>query len=156
MSRYFRVSSENDKASLIDTPSAASQAARVADQPPVHWLNPVLLLSTFSSAVFLALAHHLVYNYFDDKVLSSNMDSQYQQKLISRVGTALAFLVKATLTVTISIVFSQQFWLSLGKKAERISDIDAISSVRGNILQLFRVQLWFRQWILAGLAVLMW
>lgn len=132
----------------------------ITDQRPiiarrVHWGNPLFMCTAFSLGVLSALCHHILYAHYDQRIVSSS-DGAYQQKLVIRTGTALAFLVKSTLTVAVSIVFVQQFWTSLAGSSERVSAIDSITNVRANILQFLRIRIWMRQRVLALLALILW
>lgn len=156
MSRLSFIKKARNNNASEKAPLAPAKTAPTVGKKGVHWLNPLLLNASFLAGLLLALAHHLVYSHYNGRVLSTEQDSESQQKLVIRVGTGLAFLVKAMLTVAVSIVFAQQFWVSLGRRAESVDNIDAISSIRSNILQFFRARLWLRQWLLLILALIMW
>ena len=111
------------------------------------------MLGALLTGSTLAVGHHLFYQSLDGTAASANTylvlgASISYQELNIAVGTALAFLVKASLVFSVSISFIQLFWR--GAKFSRptrpitLARLDDLYSALGNMLTLCNVLLWWR------------
>ena len=133
--------------SAAEPRSASIRRARQGEAKWVWFSSPVLMVGSLVAAVFLALGHHLFYA----SLAGTNAPTgSYRiagsvipkQRFNTAVGTAFAFLVKAALTVTIGIAYTQVYCRSAktARKGQRLSTMDATYSVMTNIFEFVRVQ----------------
>ena len=74
-------------------------------------------------ALCAAVGQHRWYNYLDDRAVHQ---VPIDQSWAIRVGTALAFLFKATAAAAVGIAFCQGFWFSVRRNAFRVNSLDAM------------------------------
>ena len=102
----------------------------------------------------MALAHHFMCVRLNDTDLDQVGVSQ---TWISRFSTALAFLVKMFFVISVGVAFIQRQWLNFHHQPYRISDIDAVTGILGNVLEFLTLGLvWFRNPLLTILAIVSW
>ena len=131
----------------------------------IHWLAPVSMLAALTAGILLALGHHLFYRRLNgtetptDDLRFGSL-SYSKQQLNIQVGTAFAFLVKASLVVSVSIAYAQVFWGAFPRsyhgKPPTLSNVDTAFSALGNVLALFNFPVWLRNPVLLSLATLTW
>lgn len=78
------------------------------------------------------------------------------QEVNTGVGTAFAFMVKASLTLSVSVAYVQVVWISIRKKANTVRSMDTIFSVLGKVSSLVDLFVWFRYPMLATLVLVVW
>ena len=135
-----------------------------AQRDHIHWLAPTSMLATFIAGTLLATGHHLFYQRLDGTEAPTGdydiASSHYsKQQLNIQIGTAFAFLVKASLVFSISIAYVQVFWsrfCSLRQVRPTLRRIDTAFSALGNLLALFNFRVWLWDPILLSLATLAW
>ena len=110
-----------------------------------------MVASLLLGTVF-AIGHDRFYHHFNGREVGSS----FQQKVIINVGTAFAFLVQTWFTTAVGLVFVQQVFVSLRRKATRVDDIDSIFNVMVNIWEFTKVKLWFRHVALLVIAIVVW
>ncbi|KAJ9607123.1 hypothetical protein H2200_008195 [Cladophialophora chaetospira] len=122
--------------------------------PPgrIDWQAPAIMVSSFILGLGAAVAHDRFYNAYNGKPVSSGLE----QKIIHNIGAAFAIVVKMFLAISTGTVFTQQLWMSLRHKSERINEIDALFAVLSNAIKFRKVGLWARHWMLALLAMITW
>ncbi len=115
-----------------------------------HWLAPATMVGSLGTGAALIVGHHLFYSYLDGKDISSGVSLSYvstQQANIA-IGTAFAFLVRASLVLAVSIAFVQVFWRSFAPKDEckpyRLKQLDSAFAVLGNITSMLNLPMWWR------------
>ena len=131
----------------------------------IHWLAPTSMLAALTAAILFALGHHLFYQKLngtetptDDLRFASLSYSKQQMNI--QVGTAFAFLVKASLAVSVSIAYTQVFWRAFSDsrhgKPPTLSNIDTAFSALSSVLALLKFRIWLRHPVLLLLATLTW
>lgn len=101
----------------------------------------------------VALAHHLMCTNLDGRAIA---DVPVSQAWISRFGTALAFLVKMTLAISVGAAYTQHQWMRLQRENFSTEDVDALTSVLGNVFSLFSSTVWTRHPLLTLVALVSW
>ena len=142
----------------------------------IHWRAPALMVVFLISALLCAVVHNQVYAAYDGKPVSTSVrENQYQiwnqdreqyesapwwmllsQQSVFRIGTALAFLVKMFLSLSLGVVYIQQLWKALCARGVALEKVDTLFGVMGNVLLLKDVSLWKSYPALATSAVLLW
>ena len=137
----------------------------MAKHTRVHWLAPTSMWCTFLAGTLLAIGHHLFYNSLDGKEASAarlhlGRLSYTEQQVNITIGTAFAYLVKASLVISVSIAYAQVFWrafeVSSLENHLALRDIDTVFSALSNALALLNFPIWLKQPTLLLLATLAW
>jgi len=81
-----------------------------------------------------AIGHHLFYVYLDGKQAS---EVAIPQSWVIRVGTAFAYLFKASLVAAVGIAFCQRVWYSARRSALQIRSLEAMFGVLADPLKFF-------------------
>ncbi|PTD02245.1 hypothetical protein FCULG_00012106 [Fusarium culmorum] len=115
-------------------------------------LTPALMTGSFFLGLSLALGHHLYYFCLDGKIVKS----QSQQQWLLRVGTGLAFLVRAFLSAAVGIAYTQILWRSLRSKPITIRGVNSLFDVIHNPFEFFTWELWTAAPLIAVVAVIAW
>ena len=102
--------------------------------------------------IALAITHHVFYSRLHQK----NIRSSNEQAWSFRIGTALANLVKAFLSVAVSIACVQHFWWILRRKPIQLSKVDSMFDVLGSAWTFLDKNLWFGGPGVAMLAGVVW
>ena len=91
----------------------------------------------------------------DFSILGSNISPQ---QLNVAIGTAFAFLVKASLVTAVSTAYLQLLWRALLRSARgsTLGNLDTAFSGLNNIISLGKVWVWWRLPLLFALAVVAW
>jgi hypothetical protein len=93
-----------------------------------------------------------LYSHYDGRIATDVATQRY----IINAGTGLAFLVKMFLAIATGTAYVQQFWLNVKHKPNSFDAIDTLYSVLGNAILFWNLNLWFRNLMLAGLALVTW
>lgn len=118
-----------------------------------NWRAPAFILSTLAAGLALALGHH----YMGVKLNNTPVeDVAVSQAWIFRFSTALAFLVKTTLAIAIGTAYVQQQWLRFHQDTFSLADVDALTSILGNVFSFFDSKIWLRNLKLTGIAIVLW
>ncbi|TIA32899.1 hypothetical protein D6C78_07919 [Aureobasidium pullulans] len=135
----------------------------MAFTPGIHWTTPTMMVSGLLAGCLLCLGHHLFYAALTGSaaptgeydIAGTNIS---KQKFNTAVGTAFAFLIKATLALVVSIAYMQAFWRSAkrSEKGQRLSTLDTTFSVLGNVLNLTKLHVWVKFPLLLLMAVIAW
>ncbi|KAH7155246.1 hypothetical protein B0J13DRAFT_582323 [Dactylonectria estremocensis] len=102
--------------------------------------------------LLLAVGHHLFYNSIDGQVV----ESSDQQVWNLRVGTGMAFVVKASLTAAASMAYTQLLWHTLRSQEISLNGIDAVFSVVNNVYGFTTMEIWLRCPALVCIAFMIW
>ncbi|KAL4744153.1 hypothetical protein BDV11DRAFT_165839 [Aspergillus similis] len=100
----------------------------------------------------LALGHHFYYFSLNGTIVPG----QTQQEWSLRIGTGLAFLTKTFLTTSVGIACVQNLWWILRMKPVRLSTLDSMWDIRGNIFNFFDPHIWLRGPNVAILGLISW
>ncbi|KAL4926437.1 uncharacterized protein BDV17DRAFT_293646 [Aspergillus undulatus] len=118
----------------------------------IGWQCPTLMVGLVISGASLAVGHHLYYRKLDGTMV----ESISEQTWAIRIGTGLAFLVKACLVSTVGIAAVQEIWATLRRKSLKLSGIDGMFAVLGNPFAFFVPDLWVYAKTLTLLAIISW
>ena len=131
----------------------------------LHWLAPATMLGALITGILFAVGHHVFYQSLDKTPVSTNAFTLFGSTISTQeaniaVGTALAFLVKASLGLAISIAFVQIFWQSArahnGAQPPTLGQLDSAFCAMDNIFTMFNLRLWWKYPLLLLLALMAW
>ncbi|QPC71977.1 hypothetical protein HYE68_002729 [Fusarium pseudograminearum] len=117
-----------------------------------HKSTLVLMTGSLLAGLALAIGHHLFYDYLNGRIVQS----QNQQEWFLRIGTAMAFLVRALLSAAIGIAYVQILWRMLRSKSVTINGIDSLFGVSHNAWDLATLELWTAAPALTIVALIAW
>ena len=142
---------------------AKSNAPASAMKRKIPWQAPTTINLALLAGLLFAVGHHLFYRHLDGqqvasedvRLLGSNISPQ---QLNVAIGTAFAFLVKASLVTAVSTAYLQLLWRALLRAARgsTLGDLDTAFSGLNNIISLSKVWVWWRLPLLFGLAIVAW
>ncbi|KAL8834326.1 MAG: hypothetical protein Q9176_007554 [Flavoplaca citrina] len=134
--------------------------------PQIHWSAPSLMVAFLLVGILLALGHHLFYASLDRQRAATTVENYgflgmqlSIQQVNTAVGTAFAFLVKASLMLSVSIAYFQIFMWSVGNYAKRgtqLVHLDVMTSALHDLVSLVSFKTWYRRPWLWLLAVVSW
>ncbi|KAJ9640699.1 hypothetical protein H2204_003328 [Knufia peltigerae] len=104
------------------------------------------------AGLVLAIVQCIFYWYLSGKTVGSTIP----QAWASRVGTALAFLVKLLFATAASTAYVQRQWLALSKTSLKIRQIDSLTGILSNLLLFRDFNLWWTHPLLSCLATITW
>lgn len=131
----------------------------------IHWLAPATMLGSLAAGIALAIGHHIFYSHLAGQEAPSGsyrlgIFAYSRQEANIQLGTAFAFLVKATLVVAVVTVYVQLFWCTILRQktgeGTRLSHIDTAFSVIDNVFDLLWVKVWLKRPFLMLLAIIAW
>ena len=127
------------------------------------WQAPATIILALLFGLLFAVGHHLFYRNLDGRKVTSEdfsiLGSDISpQQLNVAIGTAFAFLVKASLVTAISTAYLQLLWRALLRSARgsTLGNLDTAFSGLNNIISLGQVWVWWRLPLLFALAVVAW
>ncbi|KAF1845162.1 uncharacterized protein K460DRAFT_245116, partial [Cucurbitaria berberidis CBS 394.84] len=130
---------------------------------PVQWhislYTPISMIALFVSGILVAVGHHLFYSRFHGSAVLGREDgaSQYTtQTWIIRYGTAFAFVAKTLLAGAVIVGYKQHIWITLRRKANTISTIDAVFVATHDFLAFLSPSFLLKAKIPALLALVAW
>jgi hypothetical protein len=123
----------------------------------VHWKAPCTILVTYLAGLIFAIGHHLFYVSLDGKVVDAE-NRHFGQQINIAIGTAFAFLVRASLIGTIGATYWQVFWGKILREGKSLplAHLDSLAGLLGSVYEFSNVQAISRNQGLALLAVLSW
>ncbi|APA14610.1 hypothetical protein sscle_13g093800 [Sclerotinia sclerotiorum 1980 UF-70] len=94
----------------------------------LHWWKPIVWMAILLLlGVVVGLGHHFAYQ---------NLDQQphyiISQTWVHNLGSAAAFLVKTSFTLTVMLALQEVLWFSFRKKAIKISLLDKLFTLSSN------------------------
>ncbi|CZT20043.1 uncharacterized protein RCC_05900 [Ramularia collo-cygni] len=94
-----------------------------------HWHAPVVMVSSLLVGTGLAAGHHAFYSSLTGSAVSSNPINVVgwtttQQQINIAIGTAFAFLVKASLILACSTAYMQLLFRAINRKSFKLSTLD--------------------------------
>lgn len=115
-------------------------------------------MSCFPLGIIVAVGHHIYYRYHSGSPVltdDSNWDIHSQQWVL-RIGTALAFLAKTFLVVSMTEAYNQHIWTTMKKKSLSISEIDTTFNATNDPLYFWDGSYLRRVKVGATIATLAW
>lgn len=110
------------------------------------------MVSALLIGIVAAIGHDRFFQYNNGREVGSKLN----QKVVSNVGLAFAFLVKVLLVTATSTAFIQQLFYDLKRHGEKVVHIDTLFSALRNILQFRHLKLWLRHAVLLVFAATTW
>jgi hypothetical protein len=133
--------------------------------PRIHWTTPTLMVASLIVGILFALGHHLFYASLDRKHAPTSLEGHSvlgtyvsTQQFNIAVGTTFAFLVRASLMLSMSIAYFQILMWSVGKygtKGTKLGHLDVMTSALQDLVSLASFTTWRRRpwlWVLAIVA----
>jgi hypothetical protein len=139
----------------VETSAHQAESAVLLDSSrsrPGRFRCLVTMIGSLLAGLALAIIQCVVYWYLSGKTVSSTIP----QAWASRVGTALAFLVKLLFATAAGTAYVQKQWLALSTTSWEIRQIDWLTGILGNILLFRDVKLWLTHPLLLCLAIVTW
>ena len=118
-----------------------------------HWRVPTVIILGFAAGLGFAIGHHCFYASLDGKPVD---ETPLSQQFNTAIGTAFAFLVRASLVIAVGAVYWQLFWESVARKASAISHLDSLTGALGSLFDLLYVRAFRGSPALGVLALLSW
>ncbi|KAL4902655.1 hypothetical protein BDW74DRAFT_158265 [Aspergillus multicolor] len=131
---------------------ALADGETVKKRDGIHWRMPTAMGVCWIIGLGLALGHHFYYFSLNGTIVPG----QTQQEWSLRVGTGLAFLTKTFLTTGVGIACVQNLWWILRSRPVRLSTLDSMWDIRGNIFNFFDPHIWLRGPNVAVLGLISW
>lgn len=141
----------------------SNNAFRSAKAKKIPWQAPTTIILSLLCGLMFAVGHHLFYRHLDGhevktedfKIFGSDVPPQ---QLNVAIGTAFAFLVKASLVTAVSTAYLQLLWRALlcSARASTLGHLDTAFSGLNNIISLAKVWVWRRWPMLFLLAISAW
>lgn len=119
----------------------------------MHWRVPLVLTTAFIAGIAFAIGHHFFYRSLDGSIVDQHA---FDQQINIGIGTAFAFLVRATLVISVGTAFVQVLWRILLTESLTIASIDSLSQLRSSLWDLLNVKLLWKHPVLAFLAIVSW
>lgn len=142
---------------------AQSNAPTSTKARKTPWQAPSTITLSLIAGLLFAVGHHLFYQHLDSRKVASEdvriLGSRISpQQLNVAIGTAFAFLVKASLVTAVSTSYLQLLWRALLRAARgsTLGDLDTAFSGLNNIISLSKVWVWWRLPLLLALAIVAW
>lgn len=118
----------------------------------IHWRTPSTMAILFLCGIIFALGHHFYYNSLDGE-FNTGRDSQ---EWAIRIGTALAFLARASLDSAAAMAYMQYSWLRLRKRPTTIGGVDSILGALTDFSALVDMNKFRQSKMSSLLAILVW
>lgn len=110
------------------------------------------MLFLFTLGVGASIGHHFYYQSLHGTIASS----ENSQEWAIRIGTGLAFVVKASLAAAIGVAYTQRLWLTLRRKSFTMAATDDLFQLTFNPLSFFGSEVWAHASLLCLMAASMW
>ena len=127
----------------------------------IHWLAPASMLGALAGGILFVGGHHLFYRHLEGSPVSTGSffgSVVSKQEMTIAIGTAFAFLVKASLVISMSVAFAQLFWREATASGSfpTFASLDSIHSAFNNIFTLLDPRTWLRYPLLLLIATTAW
>jgi hypothetical protein len=119
----------------------------------IHWRVPAIIILAFVAGLAFALGHHAFYGSLDGQPVDRHF---FDQQINLAVGQAFAFVVRASLVISVGASYWQVFWGTMLHGTLAISQVDALAGMLGSILDLLNLKASTTRPILVALALLSW
>lgn len=131
--------------------------AVTSDLRRIHWRAPTTIIIAFIAGLSFAIGHHSFYRQLDTKPVDSD-DRMFSQQVNGAIGTAFAFLFRASLVIAITGVYWQIFWGNALRKRHTltVAQLDSLTGLLGSVLSFFDLRTLSYSPELAVVALLAW
>jgi hypothetical protein len=148
--RYHDVPEEFNEPGTED-PSSPGNVTRPERIP--GFMSYATMLGLLAIAIATAAGHHAFYDYLDGREVNH---VSLSQSWVIRIGTAFAFLFKASLVPAVGVAFCQGFWYAVRRNPIRVAGLDAMFGVLQNPFKFMNRDLVWRTKRLFFLALICW
>ncbi|GIZ48251.1 hypothetical protein CKM354_001131900 [Cercospora kikuchii] len=114
-----------------------------------HWLTPTVLVTSFLAGVALAIGHHLYYQSLE------GVSPEGRQYNPVTIGTAIVFMVRTTMIITVTTAYWQVFWRVLRRRLP-IATIDSLAGALSAVYEVLSLKTLRASPLLVGLVLLGW
>lgn len=132
---------QHSSGAAVNTESYESAVAHLSDDQFDKWKialrNPSLMATFLLLGTGCAIVHHLYYGSLD----RLSIDAVNQEWAV-RIGTGLAFLIRAFLVASAAMGFQHYSWLILRKASLSIGTIDDLVGILDNLIPFINFELW--------------
>jgi hypothetical protein len=111
-----------------------------------------MLLGLLAGLAF-SIGHHYFYQSLDGQAISN---TTFDQQINIAIGTAFAFLVKASLAIAVGSAYVQYLWHTLRRERLKVDHIDSLASLLTSAIDFFNLGALRGHAPLAMLALLAW
>lgn len=148
-------------------PSTSRRSLSVMeDRNNIHWRSPLLIVGFWVLGILLYVGHDQFYASLSGTTAT---DQQYrvlgsrhsEQQFNLAIGTGIAFLARASFSLTASTSYFQMSWLSLrrakpGQRTATLEVIDTVFSATSNVFAFAYAPVWVRKPLLFQVALTIW
>lgn len=106
----------------LNDPNGAGGNGQLTAQWGIHWYTPVSIVLLLILGIGSAVGHHVFYTILDGTPAR-------KQEWVTRIGTALAFLCRASFAAAAEISRNQWLWVTLRERFMTLAGIDAMFGV---------------------------
>ncbi|KAF2170478.1 hypothetical protein M409DRAFT_51517 [Zasmidium cellare ATCC 36951] len=103
--------------------------------------------------LLFTIGHHLFYTCLQGTPVD---DGMFAQQYNLAIGSAFAFLVRASLVLSIGAVYWQLFWRTLLSKDLPLETVDSLTSLLGSLVDLLLPRSWVGSPLLVAIAIVSW
>ena len=112
-----------------------------------------MIILAFIAGLAFALGHHAFYSSLDGQTVDDHL---FNQQINLAVGQAFAFLVRASLVISIGASYWQVFWGTVLHRTLAVSQADVLAGMLGSVLDLLDLKASRTRPLLVVLALLSW
>ncbi|KAG0635840.1 hypothetical protein HOY80DRAFT_1017746 [Tuber brumale] len=127
--------------------------------PPKHWMrvpdtiSPIFVMAgLFFLGIAFIIGHYIFYKSWRDHIVEENLGQEY----IIQVGTAFAFLSKASLVSAVVVAHKQIAWDTVRKKTITVDGVDAMFVAPSDFTSFWNGDMLRRAKVATILALLAW
>ena len=110
------------------------------------------MLGLFFMGMATSIAHHIFYDSLDGKDVGTTM----AQEWAIRIGTGMAFIIKASLAAAVGVAYTQRLWVTLKKKAITLQAVDDLFLLTMTPTSFFSWEVLRKAKLLCFMAASMW
>ncbi|KAI9776496.1 MAG: hypothetical protein M1839_009530 [Geoglossum umbratile] len=138
-----------------EAPSGATERGRRTSWCGLGRLGraPLLMACFLLLGTTGAVLHHEYYTYLAGKPVR---DHQRQQQWASRIGTALAFLIKTFLVSAVTTAYIQRIWTTMKDKEMSVKGLNALFQATSDVTSFFRWEMISRAKVGTIVALISW
>ncbi|KAH8800282.1 hypothetical protein F5884DRAFT_548026 [Xylogone sp. PMI_703] len=118
----------------------------------IHWKAPSIMIGSLIMGVIFAVIQHVVFEHYNGRIVSS----ETEQTWIGRVGTGLAFAVKALLTTATAVAYIQVLMMSVRRRPTTVGSLDAMYGILDDPWDFLHVQTWITHPLLIVMSGITW
>lgn len=133
----------------------------------IHFTTPLAMIGALFCGFFMALFHHLYYNFLEGKVVHGPYGQQTAHLQVPKtlylnyrltsnsLGNFFAAMTLLCPVASIDIAYTQWLFLSLMSKIVTVKCVDAMYGARGSLLFMLNLEMFRKLPIITALALIM-